>query len=462
MEKQSDKKIKTIFISIFQGVEAKNILRTPILETLLKDENVRIILFTDSKDRAEHYQKEYKNDRLIYEVISARSFSAIDSFLSKLKFTLLKTGTTDLERMMLREEGRGLLWHWVGKVLNTVLARPSVRKIVRMLDLAFVRDKTYKTYFDRYAPDLIFLAFLFDEKEVHMLREAKKRGIKSIGLINSWDHVTSRCMLRLLPDMFVVYNHMVKQELIRYQDADVKCIYVGGIAQYDEYASYVPKPREEFFADIKADPKKKLMIYASMGKAFSSSEWTVIDMLYGLNAAGAFGNDLQILVRFQPNDFVDQAELTLRPHLLYDYPGTRFTKSRGVGVDWDMDKKEVQHLSDTLHYADMLASYASSISIDAALFDLPVINIGFTTGKFEVLRESPMQYYRTEHYKKAVATGGIRLVSSVPEFCVWVKKYLENSSLDHAGRRKLVETQCVFEDGKSGERIGTFLLQQMR
>ena len=159
MEKKSDKKIKTIFISIFQGVEAKNILRTPILETLLKNEEVRIILFTDSRDRAEHYQKEYKNDRLIYEVISARSFSAIDSFLSKLKFTLLKTGTTNLERMMLREEGRGVLWHWVGKVLNSVLARPSVRKIVRMFDFAFVRDKTYKTYFDRYTPDLVFLAF---------------------------------------------------------------------------------------------------------------------------------------------------------------------------------------------------------------------------------------------------------------------------------------------------------------
>lgn len=456
---QNIKSIKTIFVSVFEGVEAKNILRTTILPTLLEDERIRIVLFTDSKQRAAYYQNEFANDRLIYEVIVFESPSHLDMFLSKLKFTLLRTGTTDLERMMLREEGRSLISHWISKIVNVMLARPFVRKIVRKLDYLFVREHTYTKYFDQYAPDIVFLAFLFGEKESHMLREAKKRGVKSIGLINSWDHVTSRCMLRLLPDHFIVYNYMVKEELVQYHDVDVSNIYVGGIAQYDEYATYTPKSREAFFNDIPADPKKKLMIYASMGKAFSSSEWTIIDMFHGLNAAGAFGDDVQILVRFQPNDFVDEEELKLRPHLVYDYPGTRFTKSRGVGVDWDMSKKEVQHLADTLHHADILVSYASSISIDAALFDKPVINIAFTAGKYEVLRESPMQYYKTEHYKKAVATGGIRLVATVSEFCASVKKYLTDPSIDATGRARLVETQCVFTDGKSGERIGKFVLQ---
>jgi len=450
---------KTIFISIFQGVEAKNILRTTILDTLLKDDRLHIVLFTDSKDRADYYQKEFQNDRLIYEVVVVRPSFWIDRFLSKLKFTLLRTETTTLERMMVREEGRNWLSHWIGRGVNFLFARSAVRRIVRYLDFFLVVEHTYAKYFDQYAPDLVFLAFLFDEKEVHMLREAKKRGVKSVGLINSWDHVTSRCMLRLFPDALIVYNNLVKEELVRHHDADSARIYIGGIAQYDEYATYVPKSRDAFFDDIHADSKKKLMVYASMGKAFSSSEWTVIDMLYGLNALGAFGDDVQILVRFQPNDFVDKEELELRPHLLFDYPGTRFTKTRGVGVDWDMSKKEVRHLADTLYHADLLVSYASSISIDAALFDTPVINIGFTAGKFEILRESPMQYYRTEHYKKAVATGGIRLVASVSEFCAWVKKYLEDPLLDSAGRAKLVETQCVFTDGKSGERIGRFLLQ---
>jgi len=40
------KGIKTIFITIFEGVEAKNILRTDILPTLLADPEVRIVLFT--------------------------------------------------------------------------------------------------------------------------------------------------------------------------------------------------------------------------------------------------------------------------------------------------------------------------------------------------------------------------------------------------------------------------------
>ncbi|TSC63105.1 MAG: hypothetical protein G01um101448_90 [Parcubacteria group bacterium Gr01-1014_48] len=453
-----NKQQKTILIAIFQGVEAKNILRTSILETLLKDVCVRIVLLCNSQERVDYYKKEFQNDRLIYEVVRTQHTPNIDAFFGKLKFMLLKTDTTDLLRFMLRDSGRNLLVHWIAKITNAFLARSLVRKFVRRVDFLFVREHTYAKYFDTYMPDLVFLAHLFDDKEIHILREAKRRGVKSVGLINSWDQTTSRSMLRLLPDWFVVYNALVKQELIELHDASPERIYVGGIAQYDEYYIHTPKSRDDFFKDIHADPRKKLMVYAPVGKAFSNLEWTMIDVLYGLNASGAFGNNLHILVRFQPNDFVDQKALKLRPHLCYDYPGVRFTKSRSV--DWDMNKKEVWHLADTLYHADIVVSYVSSISIDAALFDTPVINIGFTAGQV-MLRESPMQYYGMEHYKKAVATGGIRLVSSVSEFCASVKRYLDDPSLDRAGRMRLVETQCVFTDGRSGERIGLFLLGQL-
>lgn len=463
MQKQNTEKMKTIFISIFQGVEAKNILRTAILDTLLKNERVRVVLFTGSKERVDYYKKEFQNDRLIYEVVEVAPASRTDVLFSKLKFTLLKTGTTDLLRRISRESGRSLITHWISKMLNSLLARPSVRKTFRYIDFLLIREHTYAKYFDIYTPDLVFLAYLFEEKEIHLLREAKRRQVKSIGLINSWDQVTSRCTLRLLPDKFIVYNNIVKQELVELNDVHPKDIYVGGIAQYDEYATHKPKSRDLFFQDIRADQKKKLMVYASMGKAFSSSEWMIIDVLHGLNACGAFGEDMQILVRFQPNDFVDREELELRPHLLYDYPGTRFTKTRGV--DWDMSKKEIQHLADTLHHADLMVSYASSISIDAALFDTPIININFTTEKIELFRGSPMQFYLQyhliDHYMKAVATGAISVVQTVADFCVQVRKYLDDPALDRSKRRKLVETQCVYTDGKSGERIGRFLLQNL-
>ena len=61
-------KTKIIFLTIFEGVEAKNLLRTSVLPTLLTDPAVRIVLFTKSLEKVEYYKKEFSDPRLIYEV----------------------------------------------------------------------------------------------------------------------------------------------------------------------------------------------------------------------------------------------------------------------------------------------------------------------------------------------------------------------------------------------------------
>ena len=51
--------MKTVFITIFQGAEAKNILRTDIYKNLIARDDVRIVFFVDSLERAEYYKKEF-------------------------------------------------------------------------------------------------------------------------------------------------------------------------------------------------------------------------------------------------------------------------------------------------------------------------------------------------------------------------------------------------------------------
>ena len=53
------------------------------------------------------------------------------------------------------------------------------------------------------------------------------------------------------------------------------------------------------------------------------------------------------------------------------------------------------------------------------------------------------------------------LFPSEEELIKWVAAYLENPSLDHDGRARLAREQCQFLDGRSGERIGKFILKQL-
>ncbi len=440
---------KTIFLTIFEGAEARNLLRTSVAPTLLGDPETRIVLFTKSPERVEYYKKEFNDPRLIYEVVTPKPVRGLDKVFASLKFFLLKTETTDLRR----SSGLSRFASWL-------LARPWVRKAVRFLDYHLVRNNAYAEYFEKYQPQAVLLAHLFDEPEIQLLREAKRRGVKTVGFVNSWDKVTARCIMRLLPDKAIVFNDIVKREMMDYNDMDERDIFVSGLPQYDSYFTDNDySSREEFFKKPGLDPAKKLIVYAPLGRSFGASDWDIIDLLYRLKDERKFSADVEILVRFQPNDFLDESELKKRPHLVYDYPGIRFSAKRGV--DWDMNADHLKHLRDTLYHMNLLVCYASSMSIDASVFDKPVININFELRRPKSFEKSSTKYYSFAHYKKALRAGGIRLVGSEAELVEWVGKYLQDSSIDREGRKKLVAEQCQFTDGKSGERIGKFILSLM-
>ncbi len=452
--------MKTIFITIFEGVEVKNILRTPILENLLFNKDIRIVLFTKSQQKVDYYKNEFNDPRIVFEFVEQKSIPMFDSFFSKMKFTLLRTETTNLKRKMVSDyEGR-FFGYYFGKVSNYILAWSLIRKIVRYLDFLLIKDNTYSEYFDKYSPDLVFTAHLFEEIEINLLREAKKRKIKTIGYINSWDKVTSRCILRLLPDKAIVFNDIVKGEMMDFNEMNEQDIFVSGLPQYDFFYTRKPILREEFFNKIKIPSDKKLIVYAPMGRAFSSADWDIIDLLQEMIYSKELKYECELLVRFQPNDFVDEEEISKRPDLKCDKPGIRFGTKRGV--DWDMNKADLDHLQDTLYHMSVLVCYASSISIDASIFDKPVININFEINKIPKLLKSPVQYYRTWHYKNVLKTNAVDLVNNRQELLDSINKYLDDPSVKSKERENLVKEQTTFTDGLSGKRIADYIINLIK
>lgn len=437
-------------------METKNLLRTSIVSTILQSPNVQIVVFTHTKERVDYHKKEFGEERIVYAVVPRRMTHGLDRIFQKLKFTLLKTDTTDIRRRMKYETRKNFVAYVISIAANRICARRSVCAVFRFLDYHLIRNYEYDRYLERYCPAVIVSANLFDEPEVNLVRAAKKRGIKTVGFINSWDKVTARSILRVLPDRVIVFNTIVKDELVRHDYVSAHTVFIGGMPQYDHYVTRHPLPVDDFFKQMGISPSRKLMVYAPVGTVYGNSDWAVMDFLHRLNEEGKFGDTVEMLVRFPPNDTINQEEIRKRPWIRYDHPGRRFSDVRGG--DWDMDTRDLAHLADTLSAMSLLVGYASSIAIDVAFFDKPIISINFEVEKHLTPAQSPTSYQQMVHCKTLRKTGGMRFAQNEEELIEWVKKYLHDPSLDRAGRARLVKEQVVFTDGKSGERIAKFIL----
>jgi hypothetical protein len=55
--------------------------------------------------------------------------------------------------------------------------------------------------------------------------------------------------------------------------------------------------------------------------------------------------------------------------------------------------------------------------------------------------------------------GGIRVAHNFDELFAYVNAYLDDPTLDREGRARIVERECRAIDGKTGERVGQYVLR---
>ena len=443
--------MQKILITLTQAVTVKNLMRTGVVEQLLKDPTIELIFLTQHPERIEYYQKEFAFPRTSYRALASLPSGAWERLFSFLKVYTIRTKTTDLRRSMVAHDTGRYGNYLAGTLLNRLVAHRLARVLIRALDVRLVHDAAAKKFLAKETPDLVVLTNLFEDFEISLLREARRLGIRTVGLINSWDRLTARWSVRLRPDTLLVFNEENKGEAVRLMDMPAHAIQICGIPQYDRYVNETPIDRETFFRSKGLDPHKRLILLAPMGPTFSDSDWQLIDLIERLMHESKELQDCQMLVRFQPNEALDRAGILERPWLIYDDPGIRFGEGRSG--DWDMTEADLRGLHASLHYADVLITYTSSISVDAAVTDTPIININFTLHPVHEYLRTPTFYYGTNHHQSATRTGGIHIVKSVDELVHATRAYLDNPSLDHAQRHRLAEEQTYRLDGKSSARI---------
>ena len=451
--------MKTIFLTAFNPFVTRNILETDVFKILNRRNGLRLVVFCPDY-KAGYFKENFESGNTVIEGIKTPTISRLDVIFSYIASSLVNTKTRYIHQRRELYQDHNYFKFLTSRFLARMSYWNLVKKAVRFLDNLTISNEVVETFFRKYQPDILFSGDIFHSDDIKFLVTAKNRGVKTIGMVRSWDNITNKGFFRVRPDKLLVNNEIIKAEAIKYGAIKEKNIVVVGMPQFDYYLNEKRSSREEFFSRINLDPKRRLILFSPHGNRFHKTDWHIMQMLKEACLKSELPKDVQFLVRFPPNDDVALGDFIPDESFHIDRPARLFES--GSYRDGELDKLAMVHLADSLYYSDVVIAYNSSLIIDAAAFDKPAIGVAFDGwAKSADVYRSVARFMEYDHTQYLLKTGGLTVVRSRTDLISNLVKYLKDPSINKNGRQKILETQCWKYDGRAGERIADFILGQV-
>ena len=114
----------------------------------------------------------------------------------------------------------------------------------------------------------------------------------------------------------------------------------------------------------------------------------------------------------------------------------------------------MQFLANLTQHADININLASTMTLDFAIHDRPVVNVAFDVANPPHYGRPLWDYYsRYEHYRPVIEFGAARFARCPEDLATHINAYLDDPSLDREARRRLVQLQVGAPLGESSQRI---------
>ncbi len=463
--------MKTIFIIITRGFIVRNILRSGVLSRLLQQPEIRVVLLfanVRGKTLPESIRKEFADPRITIEVlppdmkeertIKNRLYSRFSHYVAYLVFSpstwmYLKSGTAD-------QLGRHIFWAHVQRLIYAPLSKMKfLQRLVRWIELHIFYQGTYAGYFDQYAPDMVFSTSIVAKHDMEFMKEAKRRHIPTVSMCKGWDNIT-KFLLRVWPDQMIVQSPTMREDMQRVQGYPLERVHITGFPQFDSYLKKeLLLPRDVFFQKLGLPADRELIFFGSEG-VWCPDDHVVAETIARWVEANGLSKSCSMLVRPHFSDIHNPRFDGLKGRSLVKVD-TNFTMSDFFLDNWNPDMQETAFFVNCIYHARMMIMTASTLALDAACLDKPTIAIGYGAVHHKNGEDVTWDFYKTDHYRTVVETGGILPVKSDEELRTAINDLLNGIDTTAPARERLREVLCYRVDGHSSERMAQILLKTL-
>jgi hypothetical protein len=355
--------------------------------------------------------------------------------------------------------------HRVSSACGRLLATASGIDILNQLQCRVARRSPevdhYRALFEELAPTVLFCSHQRPPRVLPPVLAARDLGIPTATFIFSWDNLTSKGRIAAPFEHFLVWSNLMRQELLQYYpEVPEERVHVVGTPQFDPYGNHeLQWPREELFSHLGLDPARPLICFSGGDTRTCPEDPQHLQALLELVESGQIHGRPQIVLRPTPVD-----EGTRYSRVAAAFPELVVAQPQWVHLnngDWSdviPMPEDIQLLANLTAHADLNVNMASTMTLDFAIHDKPVVNIAFDVADPPPFGAPIWEFfYQFEHYRPVVDLGAARFAHSRQELAAHVNAYLADPSLDREARQALVELEVGAPVGSASERIAETL-----
>ncbi len=279
---------------------------------------------------------------------------------------------------------------WIDRLPSLPPALLSgVYALLRRLERAVPVSPAIVTFLRQQKPDVVVVSPLIDaaSDQVDVVRAARRRGLRVVAGIASWDNLTNKGLLRVEPDLVMVWNEAQKAEAMRYHGIPASRIAVTGAQLFDRWFERTPSTtREQFCATVGLPADRPFVLYTASSVFIARSEFELPFVRKWIEALRRSDDprvrDIPVLVRPHPYNFHawEHSDLSdLGPVQVWPR-----------GVYSAVSEQSRSGFFDSMYHSAAVVGVNTSAMIESAIVGRPVFSL---TGEFGGTQEGTLHFH---------------------------------------------------------------------
>ncbi len=280
-----------------------------------------------------------------------------------------------------------------------------------------------------FAPDLVLSTpyVAVGSREPDYLRSAQRHGCRTGILVASWDNLTNKGLIKIVPDAVFVWNEAQRREAAELHRIPADRVVVTGAQRFDAWFAQKPKStRQSFCTRAGLDPARPFVLYLCSSPFIAPDERSFVERLItSIRDGDSTINDAGILVRPHPQN--------VKQWLEADLSGFENVTIWPPAGEQPVDEASRASFYDSIHHSAAVVGINTSAQIEAGIIGRTVHTV--LDPQFEHTQEGTLHF----HHLLAENGGLLHVADSIESLTADLERAI-TGELDPAQTREFIKS----------------------